>query len=304
MAEYAFVNKQVVPLADAKVGIMTHALHYGTACFEGLRGNWNSDKEQLYIFRIRDHFSRLHRSCRVMKIDLPYSVEELCKLTIDLAQKNGYREDVYIRPLAYKSSESIGVKLHDLQDDLLIFIAPFGDYLDITNGIRCGVSSWRRLDDNMIPPRAKIAGSYVNSALAKTEAHEHGYDEAILLNQDGHVCEGSGENIFLVQGDKLITPLPSDNILVGITRDTVIKLAKSELGIDTVERQIGRAELYTSDECFLTGNAARVAPVIEIDHRKVGIGGIGRITKELQRLHLEVVRGESSKYMDWCNPVY
>ena len=304
MTSYAFFNGKLMPLAEAKIGIMTHAFNYGTACFEGIRGNWNSDQEQIYLFRTQDHYQRLLNNCRLLKISIPYSIDELCQLTVELVEKNGYREDIYARPLAYKSSQVVGVRLHDLENDFLIFITPFGPYLDITNGIKCGVSSWRRIDDNMIPPRAKISGLYVNSALAKTEAVDNGFDEAIMLTHDGHVSEGSGENIFLIMDGKLITPSPSDNILIGITRDTVIKLANWELGIETLERQIDRSELYIADECFLTGTAAHVTPVLEIDHRKVGNGEVGSITKRLQDLYFNIVQGRNKKYIDWCTPAY
>jgi len=293
-----------MPLSEAKIGIMTHALHYGTACFEGIRGNWNSEEKQIYLFRVRDHFQRLKKSCHIMKISLPYSVDELCQFTVELVEKNGYREDIYVRPLAYKSSQVVGVRLHNLEDDFLMFVIPFGPYLDINKGCRCCVSTWRRIDDNMIPPRAKVTGLYVNSALAKTEAWENGFDEAILLNQYGHVSEGSGENIFLVVEGRLVTPPSSDNILVGITRNTIIELAKNELGIDTMERSIGRNELYIADECFLTGTAAHVTPVIEIDHRRIGEGAVGEITKKLQQLYFDVVRGKNPRYIDWCTPAY
>ena len=304
MTDIAFFNKQFMPLSEAKIGIMTHALHYGTACFEGIRGNWNSEEKQIYLFRVRDHFQRLKKSCHIMKINLPYSVDELCQFTVELVEKNGYHEDIYVRPLAYKSSQVVGVRLHNLEDDFLMFVIPFGPYLDINKGCRCCVSTWRRIDDNMIPPRAKVTGLYVNSALAKTEAWENGFDEAILLNQYGHVSEGSGENIFLVVEGRLVTPASSDNILVGITRNTIIELAKNELGIDTVERSIGRNELYIADECFLTGTAAHVTPVIEIDHRRIGEGAIGEITKKLQQLYFEVIRGKNPRYIDWCTPAY
>jgi branched-chain amino acid aminotransferase len=293
-----------VPLAEAKIGIMTHAFNYGTACFEGIRGNWNSEEEQIYLFRPRDHYQRLLNNCRILKLSIPYTVDELCQLTVELVEKNGYREDLYVRPLAYKSSEVVGVRLHDLDDDFLIFVTPFGPYLDITKGITCCVSSWRRIEDNMIPPRAKITGLYVNSALAKTEAVDNGFDEAIMLTHEGHVSEGSGENVFLIMDDKLITPPLSDNILVGITRDTVIKLANWELGIETIERQIDRSELYIADECFLTGTAAHVTPVLEIDHRKIGNGQVGSITKKLQDLYFNIVQGRNKKYLDWYTPAY
>ena len=304
MTSYAFFNGKIVPLSEAKIGVMTHAFNYGTACFEGIRGNWNSEEEQIYLFRSRDHYQRLLNNCRIIKLSIPYTVDELCRLTVELVEKNGYREDLYVRPIAYKSSEVVGVRLHDLDDDFLIFVTPFGPYLDITKGITCCVSSWRRIEDNMIPPRAKITGLYVNSALAKTEAADNGFDEAIMLTHEGHVSEGSGENVFLVMDGRLVTPPSSDNILIGITRDTVIKLAKWELGIETIERQIDRSELYIADECFLTGTAAHVTPVLEIDHRKIGNGQVGSITKKLQDLYFNIVQGRNKKYLDWCTPAY
>jgi len=304
MTSYAFFTGKFTPLDEAKIGVMTHAFNYGTACFEGIRGNWNAEQETIYLFRAEDHYRRLLGNCRVLKIDIPYTIDELCQLTVELVEKNGYREDVYIRPIAYKSSHVVGVRLHDLEDDFLIFATPFGPYLDVTKGIRCSVSSWRRIDDNVIPPRAKITGLYVNSALAKTEAVENGFDEGILLSQDGHVSEGSGENIFLVMGGKLVTPPSWENILIGITRDTVMKVAAQELGIETIERPIDRSELYLADECFLTGTAAHVSPVLEIDHRKVGDGEVGPITRKLQDLYFSIVQGRNRDYLHWCTPAY
>jgi branched-chain amino acid aminotransferase len=293
-----------MPLAEAKVGILTHALHYGTACFEGIRGNWNDEQEQLFLFRVKDHYERMLDGCRILKISLPYSSDEMCQLTVKLVEKSGYREDVYIRPLAYKSAEAIGVRLHNLEDDFFIIVATLAAYLNADEGVRCCTSSWRRVDDTMIPARGKITGIYVNSALAKTEANEHGFDEAILLNHDGHVAEGSGENIFFVLDGKLVTPPSSDNILLGVTRDTVIRLARNELGIETVEMSVDRTELYIADEVFFTGTAAHVSPVLEIDHRPVGDGKIGKVTKELQRLYFDVIRGKNPKYLHWCTPAY
>ena len=304
MPDLAFFNKQFVPLSEAKVGIMTHALNYGTACFEGIRGNWNSEQGQMYLFRLRDHYQRIQKSCHILKINLSYSIDKLCELTVELVERNGYREDIYVRPMAYKSSQTVGVRLHNLEDDFFVFVTPFGPYLDPEKGARCCISSWRRIDDNMIPPRAKVTGLYVNSALAKTEAWENGYDEAILLAQDGHVSEGSGENIFIISDGKLVTPSSSDNILKGITRDTIIKLAKSEFGIDTIERPIDRSELYIADECFMTGTAANVTPVTEIDHRSIGQGKVGTITKKIQQLYYDIIRGKNPKYLAWCTPAY
>jgi len=304
MPPYAYFRRQIIPLSEAKVGIMTHALHYGTGCFEGIRANWNAEEEQMYLFRPREHFERLLKSCRILKINLPYTVDDFIKIMLEVVAKSAFREDVYVRPLAYKSSEIVGVRLHDLEDDFLMFVTPFGPYLDLDQGIKCCISSWRRISDNMIPPRAKVTGLYVNSALAKTEAHENGFDEAILLTHDGYVSEGSGENIFLVANSKLVTPPSASDILIGITRDTVIKLAKNELGLETVERQIGRSELYVADECFMTGTAAHVTPVVEIDHRKVGTGQIGPVTKQLQQIYFDVEQGKNKKYIDWCLPAY
>ncbi|MBX5492669.1 MAG: branched-chain amino acid transaminase [Chloroflexi bacterium] len=304
MNAYCYFRSQFMPLAEAKVGIVTHALNYGTGCFEGIRGNWNAEQQQLYLFRLRDHFERLARSCRVLKIQLPDSPEALCELTVELCRRNGFREDVYVRPLAFKGSEAIGVRLHDLQDDFALFAVPFGNYHEAPDGLRCGTVSWRRVPDLAIPTRAKVTGIYVNSALARTEAHEHGYDEAIMLTKDDYVCEGSGENIFAVIRGQLVTPDPSQDILVGITRDSVIQLARDELGIPTIERSLARNELYVADEVFMTGTAAHVSPVIEIDHRPIGTGAIGPITARLRELYFQAIYGRHPKYLHWCTPVY
>jgi len=302
MPSYAYFHKQFVPLSQAKIGVMTNAFHYGTAIFEGIRGNWNSEQKQIYLFRLREHYQRLHNGCRVLKIDLPYTIDELCQITVKLVEMCRFKEDVYIRPLAYKSAERLGVRL-DIEDDFLALVIPWGPYLDVDKA-RCGVSSWRRPDDNVIPPQAKIAGLYANNALAKSEAIENGFNEAIMLTPDGHISEGSGENIFLVLDGKLVTPASYSNILMGITRDTVIKLAQNELGIETIERQVDRSELYIAEECFLTGTAAHITPIAEIDHRQIGNGEIGDITKRLQQLYSQVIRGDNPKYLDWCTPVY
>jgi branched-chain amino acid aminotransferase len=300
MPPYAYFHKQFVPLSEAKIGIMTNSLHYGTAVFEGIRGNWNSQQQQLYLFRLKEHYERLQNGCRVLKIDLPYTVEQLCQITVEMAQRCGFQKDIYVRPLAYNSTETPGVRLHDLDSDFLVFAIPWGRYLDVDKA-RCGVSSWRCPKE---VPRAKLAGLYLNNALAKTEAIENGFDEAIMLTSDGYVADGSGENIFLVTGGKLVTPASYNSILMGITRATTIKLAKEELGIETVERSIERCELYNADECFFTGTAAHITPIAEIDRRKIGSGEIGEITSKLQELYSEVIRGNNPKYLDWCTAVY
>jgi branched-chain amino acid aminotransferase len=302
VGSYAYFRKRIVPLEEAKVGIMTHALNYGTGCFEGIRGNWNEEHEQLYLFRMRDHFQRLMRSARILRIEIRESVDELCDLTVELVRRSGFQEDVYIRPLAYKSGEVIGVRLHDLEDDLSIFVAPFGAYLE-DRGVRCCTSSWRRVPDTSIPGRAKVTGIYINSALAHTEAQDRGYDEAIMLTHEGNVSEGPGENIFVVSDGQLVTPGPAEGILVGITRNTVIELARRELGLTTIERQMPRSELYTAEECFMTGTAAHVTPVVEIDNRAIGSGDPGPITSRLKDLYADIIRGRNDEYREWCTPV-
>lgn len=300
---HAYFQGRIVPLAEAKIGVMTHAFNYGTAVFEGIRGNWNAEDGRLYLFRMREHYERLARSSHVLGLELREPLDRLCELTLEIVERSGYEEDVYLRPMVYLSSEVLGVRLHGLESDLLIFIAPFGPYLDIDRGARCHTSSWRRVDDLGIPPRAKVTGIYVNSALAKTEAELNGFDEAIVLNADGHVSEGSGENIFIVRGGRLITPAPSDNILEGITAETVVELAAAELGVETVQRPIDRSELYVADEVFMTGTAAHLTPVVEIDRRTVGDGGAGPVTRELSRLFFDAIRGRSEKYRHWCTAV-
>ena len=222
---------------------------------------------------------------------------------VDLVNRCGYQQDIYIRPLAYKGAERVAVlKLQDLEDSVVMFTIPFGAYLDLEAAAKCCTSTWRRMDDTIIPPSSKIGGLYVNSLLAKTEATLAGFDEAILLTQNGFVSEGAGENIFIVSGDKLITPAVTDNILTGITRDAVIKIAYNEMGLETVERSVRRSELYNADECFLTGTAAHLTPVGSVDNIPIGDGEIGKTTKDLQKLYFDVIRGKVPKYLHWCLP--
>ncbi len=276
----------------------------GTACFEGIRGYWNAEEQQIYLFRLREHYERLLRSCRILRFELPYTVDDLVEISSELVRRNEQHEDVYLRPVAYISNEIIGVRLHNMKYSFLLTSEPMGNYVDLV-GLRCGVSSWRRIDDNALPARAKICGGYVNAAFAKTEALQNGLDEAIMLTHDGHVSEGSAENIFLVINGELVTPSPSENILLGITRDTIIKVAAQELGIPTRERQIDRTELYIADEVFMCGTGAQIAPVTQIDHSLVGNGEVGPISRKLQDLYFDIVRGKHPKYSEqWCTPVY
>jgi branched-chain amino acid aminotransferase len=305
MAEaLAYFRGGYVSLSDANVNVTTHALHYGTAVFEGIRGNWNEGKGEMHIFRAREHYERLLQGCKIMLLDIPYSVDELMDITIELLRRTGYRQDVYIRPIVYKSEELVAnLKLHELSSDFALIIVPFGAYIEAEGAIRCRTSSWRRIDDTIIPPRVKISGHYVNSILAKTEAVLAGFDEAIFMNQDGSVSEGSGENLFMIDKGMVYTPLVSENNLTGITRDCAWILAEKELGLQVVERRIRRSELYLADEVFLTGTAAHITPVGELDNRPIGNGGVGPITQKLRDLYLDLIRGGNPKYEHWTTAV-
>jgi branched-chain amino acid aminotransferase len=304
MPKYAFFQGRFVPIEDAKISIMTHALNYGTGCFEGIRAYWNDEDNQLYVFRLLEHFERMHRSCRILRIDLPYSPQELSETTVELLRREGHRQDVYIRPLAYKASEVIGVRLHDLEDAFAMFAIPFGRYIEKEEGAHVCISSWRRVDDNATPARAKITGAYINSALCKTDAVLSGYDEALVLTDTGHISEGSAENFFMVRNGHLVTPTVTSNILEGITRDTIIQLAAEEMGMRTQQRSIDRSEIYICDEAFLCGTGVQVAAVTQIEHRPIGTGSIGPVVSRLRDLYFDVVRGKHHKYKHWCTPVY
>jgi branched-chain amino acid aminotransferase len=301
----AFHQGKKILLKDAKVGVMTHALHYGTAAFEGIRGNWNSEKNEMVIFRLKEHYERLLRGANILRMNLSYSAEKLSEITVDLVKSNGYKEDVYIRPLAYKSQELVAnLKLHELDDDITIIVIPFGAYIDNEKPINCQTSSWRRPEDTIMPTGVKLSGLYTTSILAKTEAVSANFDEAILLNFDGSVSEGSGENLFMVKNNEIITPTETDNCLLGITRDSIIEIARKELGLKVIERKIHRSELYLADEVFLTGTAAHVTSVGSLDNRKIGDGVIGEITKKLQKLYFSIVIGndsikKNSSYSKW-----
>jgi branched-chain amino acid aminotransferase len=299
-----YFEGEFVPLAEARVGVMTHAFLYGTACFEGIRAYWNGEQEQLYGLKLLEHYRRLEKSARVLFMELPGTPEQLVELTVDLLRRNGFREDTYVRPCVYKSTEAIGVRLHNLEHRFLVFALPFGDYIDTTRGIRAQTVSWRRNSDMAIPARSKIVGAYANSALAKTEAQLNGFDEAIVLTLDGHASEGSAENLFMVRNGKLITPPVTDDILEGITRAAIIELARRELQVETIERQIDRTELYVADEVFLCGTGAQISPVIEIDHRAIGQGTVGPIGGRLRDLYFDAVRGRLPAYAHWLTPAY
>ncbi|MDH5506441.1 MAG: branched-chain amino acid transaminase [Anaerolineae bacterium] len=304
LPNYAYFQGKIVPYSEAKIGVMSHALNYGTAAFGGVRGYWNEEEEELFIFRPVDHFKRFLQSGELLLMGLEHTPEELTQITLELLQKEGRRQDVYIRPLVYKSDELIGVKLHDLHSDLTIFSVPFDKYVSNDTNAHVTFSSWRRVDDNMIPARGKIAGAYVNTAFIKTDAVRAGFDEALVLNVDGHISEGSAENVFMVRDGALITPQVTDNILEGITRRSVIEIARNELELDVVERSIDRTEVYLCDEFFMTGTAAQVTAVTKVDHRPIGSGEMGPITRQIRQLFADIVRGKVQKYRHWNQPVY
>jgi branched-chain amino acid aminotransferase len=301
---WAFFRGELVPLSDARVSVMTHAFNYGTAVFEGIRAYWNADQGQLFVLDVVAHYERIKQSARLLMMEVPYAASELADITVELLRRDGLREDGYIRPLIYKASESIGVRLHNLDADVVIFAIPFGQYIDTEGGIRAQVSTWRRTDDNAIPARGKVTGAYVNGALAKSEAQLNGYDEAIVLTQDGHVSEGSAENLFIVRDGTLITPPVTDNILEGITRRRLMTMAREVFEVPVVERQIDRTELYSADEVFLCGTGAQISPVVEIDRRPIGSGRPGPISRQLHDRYFDAVRGKIDAYRDWLTPVY
>jgi branched-chain amino acid aminotransferase len=304
MPSYAYFRGKIVPYSEAKVGVMTHALNYGTGCFGGVRGYWNEAEEQLFIFRPRDHFHRFLQSARLLRMELDFTEDELVNILLELLRAEGYHEDVYVRPLAFMGDEIIGVRLHDLNAEVTMFALPFGRYVDNEEGAHVTISSWRRIDDNSIPARGKITGAYVNSAFIKSDAMVAGYDEAIALNEDGHVAEGSAENLFLLRNGVVATPPVTDNVLEGITRRTIMTLLRDELGVEVVERPIDRSELYIADELWFCGTGVQLCAITRIDHRRIADGKMGPLVTELRDLYFDVVRGRAPKYRHWNTPVY
>ncbi len=304
----AYFNERFVPLREATINIMTHAFQYGTGIFEGIRSYWNENEKQMYIFRMKEHYERLSNNAKLLRLELNKSIDELCQLTLELMKKNNPTCDMYIRPNLYKSGIIVGPSLINKNGSnptgLSICTMPMGEYVDISKGLHVCVSSWTRVEDNAIPARGKIQGSYVNTAFAKTDALLNGFDDSIVLSRDGHVSEGSAMNLFIIRNGKLITTQVADNILEGITRDTIIELAKKELNLETEIRQVDRTELYICDEVFFCGTGAQVSPVTMIDHRPIGTGKVGQLSKQLQEIYFDVVKGKNSKYKKWCAPVF
>jgi branched-chain amino acid aminotransferase len=297
--QHAYFEGKIVPFGEAKVSVATHGLNYGTAAFGGLRGYWNADQKKLFVFRPLDHFKRFLHSAKILAMELPHTPESLTQIMKDMLKLDGWQQDIYVRPLCYKADAGIGVRLHDLRDEVTMFAVPFGAYGKNEDGAHVTISSWRRVDDNVIPARGKISGAYANSALIKTDAIRAGFDEALVLDNNGHISEGTAMNVFMVRDGVLITPPVYDNILEGITRRTVIELARNELGLTVLERSIDRTETLVCDELFLTGTAAQVTVIAKVDHRPVGNGKMGPVTAKLRELFNDVVHGKVEKYCHW-----
>ena len=304
LPRHAFFRGHIVPYSEARVGVLTHALNYGTACFAGIRAFWNAEEEELFVFRPRDHFRRFLESARLLGMVLPDTEESLTAALIELLRAELIREDCYARPLAFYGDEVVGVRLHNLTPEVSIVAFPHGRYLENEEAVHLTVSAWRRIDDNMIPARGKIAGAYVNSALAKTDAQRGGFDDALLLTQAGHVSESSASNVFLVKNGVAVTPAVTDDVLEGITRRTLLELLRKELQLTVVERSVDRTELLLADEIFLCGTGVQIAAVTRVDHRPIGSGKMGPVVTALRALYSDVVRGRRSEYRSWCAPVY
>ena len=303
MTKFAYFNREFVPIEQAHVSIMCNTLHYGTGCFGGLRGYWNEEREQLYAFRLADHYKRVLNSAKLLLCELDYTAEGLADITVELLAREGWRQNCYIRPIVYKDDGIFRVWLHGATDKLAIFSIPVDTYIKTDNAANICVSAWRRVDDTAIPARGKVNGTYVNSALIKSDAMLSGFDDAVCLSQDGHVSEGSAANFMIVRDGAVITSPITDNILEGITRRTLIQLIRDELGLNLIERPIDRSELYLCDEAFYCGTGAQITPVGRVDHRSVGSGGVGPITEQVRDLYFDVVYGRREKYMDWLTPV-
>lgn len=299
MTEYVYFEEKFVPKEKACIPVMTHAFLYGTAVFEGIRAYYNKDENKMYIFRPFEHFKRLEKSAKILYMDSLHTVKEHVQILKELLKKNNYKSDAYIRPIIYKSADRIGPHLIGNPDKYVLFSFPMNDYFKNT-GLKVCVSSWRRNSDNSIPPRAKINGAYVNASLISTDARLNGYDDAIVLSQSGKVSEGAAMNLFLVIDGKLVTTTTTSEMLTGVTRNTIIQLAKEVLNIEVEERPIDRSELYCADEAFFTGTGAQIAPITSIDNRKIGNGKIGKTVSDIQKLYDDVVRGKAPKYKDWC----
>ena len=301
LSKYVWFDGKFVTIDKAKVPITTHAIHYGTSIFEGIRAYWN--KKNLFVFRLEEHVKRFRRSGQFYNISLNYSDKQISDAIIGICKKNKIKKSCYIRPFYFIGD--YGINLHVTKKaptSVAIFSFPFGDLFN-KNGISAGISSWRKFSDMSTPPQAKMGGNYLNSIIATQEAKRNGFDEAILLDHDGNVSEAPGENIFIVRDGQLITPTLSSSALEGITRDAIIKIGK-DLDIEILERTVTRSELILSDEIFLTGTAAEITPIISMDGEKIGTGKPGNITRKMMDEYTDIVMNQNDNYSHWLTEVY
>jgi len=305
MNDVVLMGDKFVPASEATISVRTMAFNSGWSVFEGIRAYWNEEEHQLFVFRLPEHLKRLRNSAVILRIELPGDTEEMVERCRSLLERNGLREDSYLRPIAYKGLPTkLGVNLLDATDEFVAYCFPQGRYLPTERGLKVGISSWVRIQDNAAPPRAKIGGTYVNPALAKTDGLLQGFDDSLMLTSEGTVAEGTTSNLFLVVDGELVTPPSTEDILVGITRSTIMEIARAELGLSVRERVVDRSELYSVDEAFLCGTGAEIAGIGSIDGRQIGGGNIGPITRQLQELYGDIVRGKNPKYRRWCTPVH
>lgn len=303
-APFVFVDGAYLRIEDARVSTHAHVLSYGTGTFEGIRASWNDDRAELYMLEASAHYRRMARSARVLGLELPYETDELVAISAELLRRNEVRSDAYLRPLYVLAGDELTVRMNGVPTRFQIAVTPIvGDYIDL-GGVRCAVSSWRRAPDDVLPGRAKLCGSYVGPALAKSDAIARGYDEALMLNGAGHVAEGTTSNLFMRRGDEWLTPAVTDDILEGITRAQVMDLLAERTGRAVTERSIQRSELYVCDELLLCGTAALVVPVVSVDDRTIGGGRAGGVTRSLLDELRAVARRLGAGRHDWTTPVY
>jgi branched-chain amino acid aminotransferase len=302
--DIVYFGGEFVEQEKARVPITSHAFNYGTGCFEGIRAYWNGDQERLFVIRLREHATRILRSAQILHLepDPSLTVVRFSEIVLELLARNDYSEDAYVRPIIYKAGHTIKVTLSGIPTEFCCYTLPMGEYLDIRKGLKLMTSSWRRIDDNAIPARAKPTGAYLNAALAADEARERGFDEALMLTGDGHVAEASSANLFMVQDGVVITPPVTEDLLVGVTRDCVISMVRQR-GWEMEVRQVDRSELLAADEAFLCGTGVQIAPVTSIDGRQLGQGEPGPVTQKLQEWYLRIVRGEVDDFPSWRTAV-
>lgn len=301
---HALKGTRIIAIEDVDISPLSGVVNYGLGCFEGIRAYWNEAEQQLYIFRLLEHLQRLQNSAKVLHIHLPDDIEEFGDAIRDLLRAENCREDVYIRPLAYKHNLKFGGRLDRLDDAIMTWVVPIEDDPRLARGLKVSISDWQRINSSAVPTSAKLTGSYINPVLARTTAQINGYDDCILLNSQAQVAEGSGWNIFLIKDKTLITPAISEDILEGITRDTLLKVAKEELNLNIEERVVEPDELFNVDEVIACGTGLQILPVVEIDDTKIGDGQSGDSFRQLWRIYSDMVHNKIPKYGGWLSPVY